>query len=148
MQEDASEVDAAPGAGGAVQGDDAELVRGLRALLDAATAGPASQNPARAQTSVAIAVQDADGPAAALAVLALDREPVTVEPGPGRAEIELTFPRATLERFLRGDLQLALAIARGEVAFRGPVRKFLRITPVLRALARDEGPGAHPAQLQ
>jgi hypothetical protein len=148
MREDASDVEAAPGAGGAVQNDDAELIGLLRELLDAAAAGPASQNPARAQTSVAISIQDGEGAPSAWAVLALDREPVAVEPGGGRAEIDLTFPRATLESFLRGELQLALAIARGEVAFRGPVRKFLRITPVLRALARQEGPGTHPAQLQ
>jgi hypothetical protein len=143
MQDDLSAARTADGAGGERRDeDDAELLEDLRELLDDAAAGQPSQCPSRARTSVAISIQDDEGATTPWAVVRLDRQPVAVEAGGGRAEIQLTFPRETLREFLRGDRQLALTIARGEVAFQGPVRKFLRITPILRALARSGGPAA------
>jgi hypothetical protein len=143
MRDDLPAARTADGAGGESRhADDAELLEDLRELLDAAVAGQPSQGPGRARTSVAISIRDDGGAPTPWAVLRLDRQPVAVEPGGGSAEIQLTFPRETLREFLRGDRQLALTIARGEVEFRGPVRKFLRITPVLRALARGGGPTA------
>lgn len=129
------EVQARSNGNGSGQVDDEQLVAMLRGLLVAATG---RQNPVIATTSVAISVQGEGGQPVPWAVVALERERVAIEPGAGSAEAELIFPPASLRAFVRGDLQLSLAIARGEVAFRGPVRTFLRIAPVLRAIARAE----------
>jgi hypothetical protein len=135
----AGEADAGPAV------DDHLLAR-LRGLLLAAADGSPSQNPARAATSVAIFTREGDDGAVPFAQLLLDREPILVQrgDGDGRSEIDLTLTRADLVRLVEGDLHLPLAIARGDVAFRGPVRKLLRITPVLRSLAVR---GARPAAL-
>lgn len=120
---------------------DPELLDMLRGLFTAAANGHASQRASRAQTTVTIHVAQPDGSAPApLAYLALDRDPVVVEPAGAEAEVDLILTREDLAALLAGDLHLALAIARGDVTFRGPVRKFLRITPVLRALASPGWP--------
>jgi hypothetical protein len=120
---------------------DPELLDMLRELFAAAADGGASQRPSRAQTTVTIHVEQPDGTGAApLAFLALDREPVVVEPAGAEAEVDLVLTREDLAALLCGELHLALAIARGDVSYRGPVRKFLRITPVLRGLASPEWP--------
>lgn len=118
--------------------DERHMFERLEELIATAAAGPPSQDPARTQTTVAFRLEDEqDAEPRPFALLLLDREPPAVERGGGTAEAELVFRRDDLARFLHGDLQLPLAIARGDVAFRGPVRKFLRIAPVLRSLARS-----------
>lgn len=122
---------------------DSELLDMLRELFAAADDGVASQRPSRAQTTVTIHVEQPDGTGPTpLAYLALDREPVVVERAGAKAEVDLVLTREDLAALLCGELHLALAIARGDVSYRGPVRKFLRITPVLRALASPEWPPA------
>lgn len=128
--------------------DDIELITALRALLDYATMGLPSQHPARAQTSVELSVKDCQGGSLPWALIHLDREPISVAPGGGQAEVGLCFSREDLRKFLTGDLQLPMAIARGDVAFSGPVRKFLRIAPVLRALARSDASRTHAEELK
>lgn len=142
-----SNVDGAYDAG-ELSHDDNELIAALRELLDRATMGLPSQHPARAQTSVEFSVKDCQGGSLPWAVIHLDGEPISVAPGGGQAEIGLCFSREDLRRFLTGDLQLPMAIARGDVAFSGPVRKFLRIAPVLRALARSEASRTRAEELK
>lgn len=70
---------------------------------------------------------------------ALDVEPVhvTLEPPTRRPDVVLTMTTEDLEASLRHGVQLPLRILSGEVAFEGPVRKFLRVLPVLRAAITD-----------
>ncbi|MCW2985827.1 MAG: hypothetical protein JWR63_3397 [Conexibacter sp.] len=118
--------------------DDVTLLDDLEAMLAAAGRGLPSQQPSRAETVVTVYVRETDdGVGRPWATLFLDRDPVVVDArSDTTAEIEIFFTRTDLQRFIQGDLQLPLAIATGNVDFSGPVRKFLRVTPVLRAFAK------------
>lgn len=62
----------------------------------------------------------------------LDRDPIGVEDHP-RADADahiLGDADAWVPVFLKGNL--GIAIARGELEFRGPVREFLRVFPIFR----------------
>lgn len=64
----------------------------------------------------------------------LDRAPITAEPKiSGTAEIELFAPSDVFKRLIAGTTMLPLEIAHGHVTYTGPVRKFLRVVPILRA---------------
>lgn len=125
--------------------DDATLLDELRDVLEAAEDGLPSQQPSRAQTTVAFHVTENRGETSVpWATLLLDRTPVIVEEGSqSTPEVEIFLSRKDLQDFIHGRLQLPLAIASGGVSFSGPVRKFLRITPVLRVFAQG---GRQPAQ--
>ncbi len=79
-----------------------------------------------------------EDPSASLTLtLMLEREPIEVLDGnAGEAESEIMISADDLVAFCRGELQLAMAIARGRVSYRGRVRKFLRASPILRRVAR------------
>jgi hypothetical protein len=65
--------------------------------------------------------------------LFLDRMPIAGEVGlVGTAEIELFGPTETFAKMIAGREALPMAIARGEVTYTGPVRKFLRVVPLLQ----------------
>jgi hypothetical protein len=119
--------------------DDATLLDELQDMLEAASGGLPSQQPSRAKTTVGVHVRETvEAPSHPLATMLLDREPAQLQPGNGASpEVEIFFTREDLSRYVLGDLQLALAIAIGDVEFSGPVRKFLRITPQLRAFAKN-----------
>ncbi|MGE4424836.1 MAG: SCP2 sterol-binding domain-containing protein [Solirubrobacteraceae bacterium] len=51
------------------------------------------------------------------------------------ADIELTMGTADLERHADGTLRVAMAIAAGRATFTGPVREFLRVIPIVHAIA-------------
>ncbi|MCW2986983.1 MAG: transporter [Conexibacter sp.] len=143
----------APSSAWAVETAD-PLIERLRELLTVAGAAGPMQDPARADTSVAIAIRlSADAVPRPWATLLLDRRPVQVAPGDsGDAEASLTFDVVDLEAFVAGELHLAMAIASGRVQATGPIRRFLRITPILRGLANPSGvtvasvPSARPLQ--
>jgi hypothetical protein len=143
-----SELFLLPSEDDAAEPGDRRLLDGLRTLLLNAESGPDSQHPARAETTVAIHLREPGGEPVPFAVLRLEEAPVSVTPGAGTAEIDLELSRADLAAFIVGRLHLPLAIARGDVAFRGPVRRLLRITPVLRSVGRaaagDDGPPEAP----
>ena len=62
----------------------------------------------------------------------------------GRAEVSLTIASIDLDRLWLDDFHLPMAIVRGRVLPHGPVRKFLRVMPIVRGLdarLNDPDPG-------
>lgn len=79
-----------------------------------------------------------DAPQQFVLALFLDRAPIEVETGPvGTPDVELFIDTEDVLRFWTGDMHLAMAILRGEVEYRGPVRKLLRVVPIARRLVSD-----------
>jgi phospholipid/cholesterol/gamma-HCH transport system ATP-binding protein len=81
----------------------------------------------------------ADEPDLAVTLL-LDRMPVEVVQGGGQAEVRLDIASFDLSQLWTHEFQLPMAVARGRVRATGPVRKFLRVVPILREIARPELP--------
>jgi hypothetical protein len=90
-----------------------------------------SRRLALADTTVGIELADEEDLAL---TLLLDREPIEVVDGSADPEISLTIASIDLERLWLDDFHLPMAIAHGRVRPRGPVRKFLRVMPILRGL--------------
>jgi hypothetical protein len=84
---------------------------------------------ARGKTTVRIEL--ADDPELAVTLL-LDRHPIEVTDAEVPAEIEISIVSVDLARLYSPDFHLSMAITRGRVGYDGPVRKFLRVTPVVR----------------
>jgi phospholipid/cholesterol/gamma-HCH transport system ATP-binding protein len=84
-----------------------------------------------AGTSVRIELTD--DPSLAVTLL-LDRSKVEVLSGSHPAEVELAMSSIDLEKLAAGELSLAMGIGRGQVRATGPVRKFLRVEPIVRQL--------------
>jgi hypothetical protein len=85
-----------------------------------------------AQTTVHIHFEDADGSAGC--TIWLDRSPIAAEVGiVGEAEIELFGPSRRFMGLVTGEEAMAIVIARGDITYTGPVRKFLRVVPILRS---------------
>jgi len=67
--------------------------------------------------------------------LMLDRTPIEALPRiVGEAEVEIWISPEQVLKMLRREEQMAMLISEGEIDYRGPVRKFLRIVPILRSL--------------
>lgn len=71
--------------------------------------------------------------------LILDEDPVrvTLDPPGRRPDVVLTLTTESLRAVMCYGVALPLRILSGEIAFQGPVRKFLRVLPVLRAAMTD-----------
>lgn len=83
---------------------------------------------ALAQTVAHVHISDAED--LTLSLL-LDREPIEALEGPvGDPEVEIFIKSRDVDRFWNGEMHLAMAIAEGQVQYRGPVRKLLRIVPI------------------
>jgi hypothetical protein len=82
----------------------------------------------RANTTVRIEL--ADDPELAVTLL-LDRDPIEVVDS-DEAEVHIRIISVDLARLYSPDFHLAMSIVRGRVTFTGPVRKFLRVSPVVR----------------
>jgi hypothetical protein len=68
----------------------------------------------------------------------LDSDPIRAEAQiVGTAEVELWGDPELFMAFVQREKHMAMAIADGELRYAGPVRKFLRIVPILRALDFD-----------
>ena len=89
-----------------------------------------------ADTTVQIHFVDPDHEASC--TVYLDRTPISAELGTvGTAEIELFAPSGVfLDLFLAKE-KLPMAIVAGDVTYKGPVRKFLRVTPMLTSFSFD-----------
>lgn len=67
--------------------------------------------------------------------LMLDRTPIEALPRiMGEPEIEIWATPEQVLSMLRREAQMAMLISYGELDYRGPVRKFLRVVPILRSL--------------
>lgn len=66
--------------------------------------------------------------------LHLDKQPcdamATID---GTAEVQLWGSPELFMTFIRNERHMAMAIADGDLEYEGPVRKFLRIVPILRS---------------
>lgn len=89
---------------------------------------------ARAGTTVQIHFTDVLTPAGEPMgfTLLLDRDPCEVVGGFLDAEVELYAPAKMWFALARGHRRTAMAIAEGDITYNGPVRKFLRIVPMLQ----------------
>ena len=123
-----------------------EALERFCAAMGAAADDPnLSRKLARANTTVRITL--ADDPDLAVTLL-LDRTPIDVVDDNTPAEVDLSIASVDLDRLCSPDFHLAMAIARGRVQYEGEVRKFLRVTPVVRhaslptRAATDDAPTA------
>ncbi|UTI62661.1 hypothetical protein NBH00_14975 [Paraconexibacter antarcticus] len=98
----------------------------------AATDAELSERMSFADTVVHVHFTDLDGDAAA--TVYLDRDPIGAELGAvGAAEVQLWAPAAAYLDLFTGREALPIAILRGAVQYKGPVRKFLRVVPILQS---------------
>ena len=118
------------GQAGAAHRHSQEALQRFRAAMETAADDPnLSRKLARADTTVRITL--ADDPDLGLTLL-LDRAPIEVVDHDTSAEVDLAIASVDLDRLCSPDFHLAMAIARGRVQYRGYVRKFLRVTPIVR----------------
>jgi hypothetical protein len=86
---------------------------------------------ALAATTVEINLVDGRSPTAFS--MLLDRSPVElVEGSYPDAEVRLYMTADDLAAFWSGELHAAIAITDGRIGYRGPVRKVLRVLPIVR----------------
>jgi hypothetical protein len=105
------------------------------ALETAATEPRIAAKLAGADTSVAIVLADEDEVAA---TLLFDRDPIEIERGASSTpEATITITGSDLQRLGAEEFHLAMAMARGRVGWSGPVRKFLRLAPVIEGILRS-----------
>ncbi|PTL59569.1 hypothetical protein [Paraconexibacter algicola] len=79
-----------------------------------------------------------DSPQDLVLALHLDRTPIELTAGavPG-AEVDLFIDTDDVMRFWTGEINLAMRILHGDIAYEGPVRKLLRVVPIARRLVSD-----------
>ncbi|MCW3064765.1 MAG: transporter ATP-binding protein [Solirubrobacterales bacterium] len=105
----------------------------LRAAIESASRDEhLAQRLGLAHTTVRISL--ADEPDLAL-TLTLDGSRIAATGDADDAEVDMTMSSADLERLSSEHFNLAMAIARGRVRVSGPVRKFLRVAPIIRELS-------------
>jgi hypothetical protein len=92
-----------------------------------------------AEAHVRVRVEPTDAPASAIGLeLAEGRTRVVDARSPCDVVVRLTD--ATLARILGGHGHLAMEIVAGEVTYEGPIRRLLRVLPILRRVAASLEP--------
>jgi hypothetical protein len=89
----------------------------------------------------------ADEPDLSVTIL-LDRSPIEVVDGLIDAEARIWIASVDLTRIWSPDFYLSMAITKGRLQVEGPVRKFLRIVPILRVLAETYRQIAEPSHAE
>lgn len=70
--------------------------------------------------------------------VSLDRDPISAELGAvGSGEVELFGTAQVYQDLFLGSDQLPIAILNGKISYTGPVRKFLRVVPILQSFDFD-----------
>jgi hypothetical protein len=125
--------------GDAVVADDRQSAL-LRERLQAifASGDPRLARLSAADTSVRLVVTDA--PEASVTML-LDRRPPALASAEEPAEITLELTLDQASQLISGALAAPAALLAGEIPYRGPVRKYLAVHPVLRGLLSDLASG-------
>ena len=72
--------------------------------------------------------------------LLLDRNPPVAAGADEPAEITIELTATQFERYVNGSFHLPPALLSGDVPYRGPVRKYLTVDPVLRGLLAGADP--------
>jgi hypothetical protein len=123
--------DGAPRDGrGAARAHSEDALERFCAAMEAAAEDPRlSKTLARAGATIRIELLD--DPDLSVTLL-LDRTPIEVVDGTTSADVNLSIASVDLDRLCSPDFHLAMAIVRGRVQYEGDVRKFLRVTPVVR----------------
>src|ERR1700757_2288141 len=112
-----------------VQGAIIGMIEGARDDTDV------GERVALSRTAVALHFTGAEDVAV---TLLLDRDPLeAVARALPEAEGDIYASAEQWDAIWTGEYQLAVGIARGEITYRGPVRKFLRTVPILRRLAGE-----------
>ncbi|MBA2348989.1 MAG: SCP2 sterol-binding domain-containing protein [Solirubrobacterales bacterium] len=112
-------------------------------FLQAATDERLGSRLALAQTTVHIHFNDDIG-----VTLRLDKTPIEAEPQIiGTAEVEIWGSADRFLTFALGQTHMSMAIMRGEIEYQGPVRKFLRIMPMLRSFDGSVWKRARPDEV-
>jgi hypothetical protein len=84
------------------------------------------------QAATTVTLSLADEPDCVCTLL-LDRSPIEIVEGAADGECALSIASVDLARIWSNDFHLPMAIARGRAGVRGPIRKFLRVVPILRS---------------
>ena len=115
-----------------------QLLTGFMRIMDAAAADEfIGARLSHAQTTLEVHLVDTQ-PELSFTLLA-DREPVEMVRGSaGDAEVRLFATMKDTVAFFAGELHLAMAIARGDVTYSGPVRKILRVIPIFRRIVGEQ----------
>jgi phospholipid/cholesterol/gamma-HCH transport system ATP-binding protein len=108
-------------------------LQGFRAAIEAASRDEHfARRLGLAATTVRVSL--ADEPDLAVTLI-LDGSQIGLASGSHDAEIDMSISSVDLERLASEHFNLAMAIARGRVRVTGPVRKFLRVAPIVRELS-------------
>ena len=110
--------------------DDAGVLR-ERLELVLAMDDPGLKRLGEAQTSVTFS--NLDLPEASVTLL-LDRDPPQLVPAGDPAEITIELTAEQFDLFANGALALAPSLLTGAATFRGPIRRYLAVDPVMRRL--------------
>lgn len=142
QQRDREKTDPTDGSGARKYAEDA-LERFSQAMEAASRDERLSSVLGRSDTTVRIHLLDE--PDLSITLL-LDRSPIeVVDDDSAEAETDVGIVSVDLARLYSPDFHLPMAMARGRATYTGPVRKFLRVTPVVRHASlpalTDEGGG-------
>jgi hypothetical protein len=110
---------------------DSSLRRRLEAALDLEPDDRRRLRLSLASTSVTFNVL---GPNRESVTVLLDRDPPTVTDGSEPAEVTIELDSDLAERFSRGAVSLGAELLAGAATYGGPVRKYLMVDAVVRAL--------------
>ena len=119
--------------------DDSSVTHELEQLRERLATVFASGDPRLQRLSAAgtsVSLRFAGAPQASVTIL-LDREPPALADGDEPAEITLELTTEQGIQLLTGVLAAPAALLSGRIPYRGPVRKYLAIHPVLRGLLAD-----------
>ena len=114
--------------------DDALALLRVRLEQVLASGDPRLVRLAAAETSVDF--HNVDAPEHSVTLL-LDRKPPALAPKPEPAEITIELNAQEHLLFALGRLPLPTSLHAGRIPFRGPVRKYLAVHPVLRAMLAE-----------
>jgi hypothetical protein len=111
--------------------DSDEVQRYIGGIFEAAAAHPEA-GPPLAAAGIVLRLEYTDPEATTTIYL---RDPIAVVAGPtDDADVALTLAADLADRYWRGEYNLALGLAKGQVKAKGPVTKILKLVPLTKPL--------------